>query len=231
MTSVPYRCQTVTHAITAVARLAMAFIADIEITDVTFNQEERRGIIIVANHASLLDLIVGLVVFRRWKIAPYIFIRADLLRRPIVGRLYRCIGGIPAGQNNGVAAIRYGSRVLRDGGILMIMPEGRIPKYGEPIRQLRSLMPGVAYLASAIGSPILLTGIVNTAAAWPPGSAFPHFHIKRSQRPTIVISTQWLQVAKRSSKEEIMLAIEHGLKSVLNKIEPGRDKSTVRRLS
>lgn len=218
MKSVPHRRPVVTALVTAVARLAMTFIASIECARMEIKPEKGKGVIIVANHASLLDLLVGLEVFHRWKIAPYVFIRADYLQLPIVGWLFRGIGSIPAGRDYGVVAIRHGVRVLRDGGIVMIMPEGGIPKPLDSAKELRDLMPGTAHLAAGLGTPILVAGIANTEAAWPPGSPFPHFHFRRSRRPKIVISANWLEVAKASPEPKIMAAMESELASILHKL-------------
>jgi 1-acyl-sn-glycerol-3-phosphate acyltransferase len=218
MTSTSRRSPAITAAVTAVTRLVMTFIATIDCVEVHVKPEKGKGVIIVANHASLLDLLVGIEIFHRWKIAPYVFIRADYLKLPVVGWLFRSIGSIPAGRGSGVVAMRYGTRILRDGGILMIMPEGGIPKATGLSGELQMLMPGVAHLASALGTPILVAGIANTQAAWPPGSPFPRFHFLRSKCPKVAISTKWVEVAKASPEPQIMATIENEMKLILERL-------------
>src|ERR1022692_2036611 len=133
MVSVPRQSRYVWTGLAVILRIVMSLIATIDDFHVDINSRKRDGVIIAGNHRSLLDLLVGLIVFRRCNISPYFFIREDLFRIPAIGWLLRSIGGIPAGPQNGAAAIRQGISLLRDGGVIVIMPEGRIPKAGESI--------------------------------------------------------------------------------------------------
>jgi 1-acyl-sn-glycerol-3-phosphate acyltransferase len=198
----------------------MPFIASIDIISLQPPPDPRRGFIIVANHRSLLDLIVGLIVFRRWRISPYIFVREDIFQIPIVGWLLGAVGGIPTGPENGVAAMRKGLHVLQQGGTLMIMPEGGIPKIYGPEDQFGRLKPGVARLASTSGNPVLIVGLANTDHAWPPGTVTPRFHLRRSRRPNIIMSAEWLPVTKGTSNSQILAAIDDGLRSILRRLDP-----------
>lgn len=215
----PLHRRNVSGFITAVFRAVMPLIASIESVNIELIPRRRQGIIIVANHRSLLDLIVGLIVFRRWHIFPYVFIREDLFRNPVAGWLLRSIGGIPAGPESGAAAMRQGLRVLSEGGILMIMPEGRVPTELERIDGLGRLMPGVGRLAATMGTPVLLVGLANTDIAWPLGSVAPRFHIRRSRRPHIMVSADWLPVARGARGGEVMTAIKGGLRSILRQLD------------
>jgi len=202
--------------ITLLLRAMMLFVASVDYIDFSPPEHRDKGFIIVANHRSILDLAVGLIVFKRWNISPYIFIREDYFRNPIAGWLLRALGGIPAGRENGVDAMRQGIRILRDSGILVVMPEGRILRNSGSDNPWGKLKPGVARLASAAGSPLLVGRLSNTDLAWPPGSAFPRFHFRRSRCPRISISVTWLPVTKGAPNSQIISAIDAGMRSIIS---------------
>jgi 1-acyl-sn-glycerol-3-phosphate acyltransferase len=194
----------------------MSLIASIDDFRADVDSMRGNGVIIIANHRSLLDLIVALIVFRRWKIFPYFFIREDLFLIPAAGWLLRSIGGIPVGPENGVRGMRQGIQLLRDGGVLVIMPEGKIPRIGAPADVVGRLKPGVAKLASANGSAVLVAGLANTDAAWPPGSVLPKFHFRKSHRPHISVTGEWILVEKGSRNTKVISALDDKLRSLLD---------------
>lgn len=201
------------------ARALMCFIAKVEIGSFRPPAEPKRGFIIVANHRSMIDLMVGLLVFQRWNISPYIFVREDFFTIPVVGFLLRSIGGIPAGPQSGVPALRRGLAILKNGGTLVIMPEGKITLQTRQKQALGKLMPGAARLASSQGNPVLVAGILNSDLAWPLGALAPRLHFRRSKRPNIVTSVEWLEITRGAPNSEVLAAIERQMRSVLRDLE------------
>jgi 1-acyl-sn-glycerol-3-phosphate acyltransferase len=214
----PIQRPNVSRAVTVISRAVVPLIASVEIDDLDIIPEHRKGVIIAANHRSLFDLVVGLIAFRHWRIRPYVLVREDLFEMPVAGWLLRSVGGIPAGPKHGVKALMQSLRLLDNGGIVIVMPEGRVPREAERVDGLADLMPGVGRLASAKGTPVLLVGLVNTDVAWPPGSAMPQFHLRKSRRPRILISADWLRVDKGTAEAEVMTAISGGLRAVLRRL-------------
>lgn len=215
MSAEPVRHRIAAAALAALCTFVVRLIASIEIPPVQLVPQRHKGIIIVANHRSLIDLVVGLVVFRYWCIAPYVFVRADLFRIPLVGWLLRSVGGIPAGPGTGSTTLEQGLRILDEGHILVIMPEGRVPPPEDRTDGIGPLRPGVGRLAVPMGTPILLVGLTNTDAAWPLGQATPKFRLSKSRRPHIVVSPEWLPVTKGTTETEVMTAIRNGLEAIL----------------
>ena len=215
---IPRKNQAISRGLTALASMSMSFIAKVEIGVFHPPPDPEQGYIIVANHRSMLDLIVGLLVIRRWQINPYIFIREDFFEIPVVGFLLRAVGGIPAGSRNGVTALRSGLEILRSGGVLIVMPEGKIIR-PEEHHTLGKLMPGVARLASASKNPVLVAGILNTELAWPLGDAIPHFHLRRLTRPNIVVRAEWLTVNRGAKNTETLIAISDRMRSILHSLQ------------
>jgi 1-acyl-sn-glycerol-3-phosphate acyltransferase len=199
-------------------RVAIRFIANVDLRSLDVPTGLDSGCIIVANHRSLLDLPLSLLVFDNWRISPSILIREELFQRPLLGRVLRTVGGLPAGAINGTSAMRASLQTLHDGGIVAIMPEGRIRAAVGDSTPVGRLMPGAARLASASGRPILVAGIINTDVAWPPESPTPKFRLRRSRRPHVRIATEWLLVEQRTSNSQILVAVDNSMRSLLRRL-------------
>lgn len=79
-------------------------------------------VIIAANHASYLDPpLVGCSIVRRVNFMAM----AELFRNPFCRAMYRVLGGFPVKRREADAgAIRHAVRLLKDGKVVMIFPEG-----------------------------------------------------------------------------------------------------------
>ncbi len=119
-------------------------------------------LIIIANHKSFLDpLIIGLCFPFFSKIYPLRFIAKDtFFKNPIGWIFYKSMGAFPACKGHGLeTSLKVPSRILREGGSVMIFPEGiRVREHclGQP-------KIGAAKLASNFPEvPIIPIAIFNT---------------------------------------------------------------------
>ena len=112
----------------------------------------KGGAIIISNHTAVFDYAVYLFVFffrtLRTVMAEVLFQKQPL------GTFLKMMGGIRVDRD----ANEYGymvkcEKILRDGGVLCVFPEGRLPKPGEE-RPL-PFKPGAAYLALSTGVPVI----------------------------------------------------------------------------
>lgn len=112
----------------------------------------KGGAIIISNHTAVFDYAVYLFVFffrtLRTVMAEVLFQKQPL------GMFLKMMGGIRVDRE----ANEYGymakcEKILRDGGVLCVFPEGRLPKPGEE-RPL-PFKPGAAYLALSTGVPVI----------------------------------------------------------------------------
>lgn len=207
------------RSITAVLRTLMRLVAVISVPETSIRSDLGRGTIIVANHRSLLDLPVALLAFRKWGVYPHFFVREDLFTIPAVAWILKRLGGIPAGPSSAVSALRVARRVLQAGGVIGIMPEGRIPPRIERVQPVADLMPGTGRLAAALGTPILVVGMVNSDTAWPSGSVLPRMHLRPTYRPTITLCTNWLEVKQGSTDADVMSDIRRRMIALLLDLE------------
>ena len=121
--------------------------------------------IIVANHSSLLDPII-LGVSIKPKI---IFVAAAyLFEIRWLGYLLRKANSIPVQRENDIKAIKQSLKILQQGGVLGIFPEGGIDrqKNNLPVRA------GAAYLATKVGVTIVPIKIKGADKVLPRGAKF-----------------------------------------------------------
>jgi len=129
------------------------------------NIPQNGPFIIVANHSSLLDpIILGISIKPK-----IIFIAAAyLFEIGWLGYLLRKFNSIPVQRENDIKAIKQSLKILRQGGVLGIFPEGGIDrqKNNLPVRA------GAAYLATKVGIPIVPIRIKGADKALPRGAKF-----------------------------------------------------------
>jgi len=132
----------------------------------------REGpVIIASNHASNLDP----VILGSW-LVPAVGRRIhwlgkkELFEWPIAGWIARNGGVHPVDRGGSDAeAFRLAKRILDEGHILVVFPEGTRSRTGE----LRTPRDGVALLALRTGAPIVPVGIAGSHRVWPPGRKIP----------------------------------------------------------
>ncbi len=112
--------------------------------------------VLAANHESVIDpFVLGLVTRRM----VHFLAKDELWKIAWVGRLAERFGGIPISRGRGDRdALARAERILRDGGIVAIFPQGRVRWEGPWYR-------GAAKLALATGVPIVPVRLVNTGKA------------------------------------------------------------------
>ena len=129
------------------------------------NIPQNGPFIIVANHSSLLDpIILGISIKPK-----IIFVAAAyLFEIGWLGYLLRKANSIPVQRENDIKAIKQSLKILRQGRVLGIFPEGGIDrqKNNLPVRA------GAAYLATKAGAPIVPVRIKGADRALPRGAKF-----------------------------------------------------------
>lgn len=124
------------------------------------------GALLVANHASFLDVFLLGISHRR----PLNFVARSTLFVPGLACTMRSIGGFPIQREGmGASGMKETLRRLRKGGIVTLFPEGTRTADG----QLGPLRPGIAALVARAGVPVLPAGIAGTFEAWPRTKRIP----------------------------------------------------------
>lgn len=131
-------------------------------------------VLLAANHRSYFDVVaLALLVARLGRPARFLA-KQELFEAPLIGPLVRALGGIPVDRRGDpAAALEQARRVLRAGEILVITPQGTIPRgraFYEPVLRGKT---GCARLAADTGAPVVPVGIWGTEAVWPRSARLP----------------------------------------------------------
>lgn len=137
----------------------------------------RTGAAIVAsNHLAVIDsFILPLLVRRRVTfLAKSDYFVGRGVKGKIIAWFMTGIGMIPVDRSGGAAsgaALRTGLRVLHEGRLFGIYPEGT----RSPDGRLYKAKTGVARMALESGAPVIPVAMVDTDVAQPPGKGLPTF--------------------------------------------------------
>jgi len=106
-----------------------------------------NGGVLVCNHLRALDpLLLAICLPNR---TLHFLAKEELFRIPVLGFLIRKLNAIPVRRKQvDVAAVRKCMRVVKDGGILLIFPEGTRSRTGE----LLPFEEGASFIASRCGT-------------------------------------------------------------------------------
>lgn len=138
-------------------------------------------LVLAANHRSLADLWIGLVVFHELGLFPGILFSRRMLPGPLA-KLAQAAGVILVDRGGATEA---GIEALNRNRSLMVMPEGGLYFDADQPTRLGPIKPGMVRMARGAGRPIAPVAVSGTEVAWPKGK-WPKF---RPLRPHKVIVT------------------------------------------
>lgn len=139
------------------------------------NIPESGPVILAGNHVTFIDSIFLSLVVKR----QVFFIGKDeyVTGRGLKGRLmawfFTTVGMVPVdrdGAHGGVAALATGQRLLEEGKVFGIYPEGTRSPDG---RLYRGKPGGLARVALASGAPVIPVAMIDTEKIQPPGKVVP----------------------------------------------------------
>jgi putative phosphoserine phosphatase/1-acylglycerol-3-phosphate O-acyltransferase len=130
--------------------------------------------IICANHRSYFDVsAIAFLVAKRGRPARFLG-KKEVFDAPVVGDLARAMGGIRVERGTGSdEPLREALAALEAGELVVVMPQGTIPRgqaFFDPVLRGRW---GAARLAAMSGAPVIPVGLWGTERVWPRRSKVP----------------------------------------------------------
>jgi putative phosphoserine phosphatase/1-acylglycerol-3-phosphate O-acyltransferase len=131
-------------------------------------------VLVAANHRSYFDVAALAVVVARVGRPARFLAKQELFEAPVVGWVARSLGGIPVDRGTGSAApLVEAERALRAGELVIVLPQGTIPRGPDFFDPVLSGRTGTARLAAATGAPVVPVGLWGTDAVWPRSARLP----------------------------------------------------------
>jgi putative phosphoserine phosphatase / 1-acylglycerol-3-phosphate O-acyltransferase len=140
--------------------------------------------IVVFNHRSYFDpTVMALVIAKAGRNVRGLG-KKEVFDVPLVGRLMKASGGIRVDRGTGSdEPLEAAIAAVEAGEVLMIAPEGTIPRgpaFFDPVLKGRW---GAARIAAATGAPVIPVGLWGTEKVWPRSSRLPKFSL--TDRPLV----------------------------------------------
>jgi len=140
--------------------------------------------LVVFNHRSYFDPTVMGLLFARAGRSVRGLGKKEVFDVPVIGRLMLGVGGIRVERSSGSdEPLEAAARALQGGEVVMMAPEGTIPRgpaFFEPVLQGRW---GAAKLAAQTRVPVIPVGLWGTENVWPRNQRLPSFGL--TDRPPV----------------------------------------------
>ncbi len=138
------------------------------------NVPRSGAVIIASNHRSYFDpLAIGLAIAKAGRNGRFMG-KKEVFDAPIVGQFAKAMGAIRVDRGTGSdAPLKEAAKALAGGEVVVILPEGTIPRgeaFFDPILKGKK---GTARLASMTGAAVVPLGIWGTEKVWPRSSKVP----------------------------------------------------------
>jgi putative phosphoserine phosphatase/1-acylglycerol-3-phosphate O-acyltransferase len=145
------------------------------------NVPARGPVLLASNHRSYFD-VAALALVARAIGRPVRFLgKKEIFDAPVVGMIARAIGGIAVDRGSGSSRpLREAEAALKAGEVVIVLPQGTIPRgydFFDPVLHGKT---GTARLAASTGAAVVPVGLWGTEKVWPRSARVPDFTLVRN---------------------------------------------------
>ncbi len=145
----------------------------------------RGPALLASNHRSYFDVAALAMVAARLGRPVRFLAKRELFDAPVVGQIARALGGISVDRGSrSDAPLREARRALEAGEVVVILPQGTIPRGRAFFEPTLAAKTGVARLAAMTGAPVVPIGLWGTERVWPRSARVPD--VTNVLRPPLV---------------------------------------------
>jgi putative phosphoserine phosphatase / 1-acylglycerol-3-phosphate O-acyltransferase len=140
----------------------------------------RGPVLLASNHRSYFD-VAALALVARDIGRPVRFLgKKEIFGAPVVGMIARAIGGIPVDRGSGSGRpLRAAESALKAGEVVIVLPQGTIPRGYDFFDPQLHGKTGTARLAASTGATVVPVGLWGTEKVWPRSARLPDFTLVR----------------------------------------------------
>ena len=132
-------------------------------------------VLLASNHRSYFDVAAIAVVAARLRRPVRFLAKQEVFDAPAVGPLARALGGIPVDRGTKSSdPMARAAAALRAGEVVVVLPQGTIPRGESFFDPVLVGHTGAARLAADTGAPVVPIGLWGTEKVWPRSSKLPN---------------------------------------------------------
>ncbi len=180
--------------------------------------------LLAANHRSYFDVAALALLAAKLGRPVRALAKAELFDAPVISMLARALGAIRVDREGDPAeAYEEALRALEAGEVVIILPQGTIPRGASFFDPHLEAKTGAARLAEAAGVPVVPIGLWGTEAVWPRSAKVPKVtNLLSPPRVTVRVGApRYLSgLDAESGTEEIMAAIASLLPEAAQRTAP-----------
>lgn len=154
-----------------------------------------RTAVVVVNHRSLFDALVGLVAFHRIRRYPRVVVASEFFESRITGWLLRAAGALPIDRSDPGRFYEDARRVLDSGQAVIVMPEGKLTGDPGDRTSVGTFKTGAARLALHCDAGVWALAIVGSDDVWPKGKRVPRLNPFRRRTILLLGAPELLHVS------------------------------------
>ncbi len=141
---------------------------------------KKGPVLLAANHRSYFD-VAALAIVARDIGRPVRFLgKKEIFEAPVVGQIARAIGGIPVDRGvDALSPLRAAEAALKAGEVVIVLPQGTIPRGDAFFDVELKGKTGTARLAATTGATVVPVGLWGTEQVWARSARMPDFTLVR----------------------------------------------------